>query len=129
MAEYAWENLIGIIAIVVAVGLPVVLGGAIALTWIRSKHEEDMGLIKQGIVPVKDTTPQKPMLNRYRALRNGFLFTGAGLGIIVWAILIIAHVLTEDVTRFFTFPALVFLFVGLAFILFYRVVKDKNINE
>lgn len=92
---------------------------------LRTKHKENLELIKQGIVPA---TQAKPTPNKYRSLRNGFLCVGIAIGLILGIILKTVFTLSED-TGFFILAACILLFLGLAYILFYLVTKDKNFDE
>lgn len=120
--EFIEDGLIPIIGILSAVALPIGFGMYLALVGIRSKNKENMELIKQGIVP---PTQSKPTPNRYRSLRNGFLCVGIALGLIIGNIVTeIFHTLGE----IYVMVSFVLLFLGLAYILFYFVTKDKDLE-
>ena len=76
------EDLIPIVAILCAVGLPIATGLVIGLNAIRNEHRERMGLIEQGIIP-PNKTKQKSNPNRLVSLRNGIVLVALGIGIIV----------------------------------------------
>jgi len=119
------EFWVPIIAILSSVALPIGFGMYLGLTSSKAKHKENMELIKQGIVPPPkaSSTP-----NKYRSLRNGFLCTGIAIGVIIGVIttrVVFTHI--ED--RFFLMAASILLFLGLAYILFYWVTRDKNLDE
>ena len=76
------EDLIPIVAILCAVGLPIATGLVIGLNAIRNEHRERMGLIEQGIIP-PNKTKQKSNPNRLVSLRNGIVLIALGIGIIV----------------------------------------------
>lgn len=119
------DDLVPIIAILSAVALPIGFGLYLGLVGLRTKHKENLELIRQGIVPA---TQAKPTPNKYRSLRNGFLCVGIAIGLILGIILKTVFSLSED-TGFFILAACILLFLGLAYILFYLVTKDKNFDE
>lgn len=121
------NNLIPIIAILSSVALPIAFGMYLGLMGIRTRHKENIELIKQGIVPPPKS---KPTPNKYRSLRNGFLCLGIGLGIITG--LIISNVTgigSEDPSIMAIMGAPILIFLGLAYVLFFWVTKDKNFDE
>lgn len=121
MEETFW---IPIVAILSSVALPIGFGMYLGLRSIRSKHEENMGLIEKGIIP-----PQKSAStpNKYRSLRNGFLCIGIGLGLIV-GLVAINTISIEYRYQFFMLAASILLFLGFAYVLFYLVTKDKDLD-
>lgn len=119
--DFIEDGLIPIIAILSVVALPIGFGMYLALVGIRSRNKENMELIKQGIVPPPQS---KPTPNRYRSLRNGFLCVGIALGLIIGNIAETYLALQER----YTMAACVLLFLGLAYILFYFVTKDKDLE-
>ncbi len=120
--DFIQKGLIPIIAILSTIALPIGFGMYLALVAIRTRNKENMELIKQGIVP----PPQiKPTPNRYRSLRNGFLCIGIALGLIIGNVAETFLALQEG----YTIAAAVLLFLGLAYVLFYFVTKNKDIKE
>src|SRR5690606_1192357 len=91
------DDLVPIIAILSAVALPIGFSLYLGLVGLRTKHKENLELIKQGIVPA---TQAKPTPNKYRSLRNGFLCVGIAIGLILGIILKTVLSLSED-TGFF----------------------------
>ena len=84
-----------------------------------------MELAKQGSVP-PDRETAKPVPNKYRALRNGFLCIGIALGIIV-SIIVCYSVDFEDFGwDLMVVAGSVLLFTGIAYLAFYVMVKDKQ---
>jgi len=118
-------DLIPLVAILSSVALPIGFGMYLSLMNIRSRHKENLELIKQGIVPPpkKGSTP-----NRYRSLRNGFLCLGIGLGLIVGLISTDLLKLFDEY-QFFVIGACVLIFLGLAYVLFFTYTKDKDLDE
>jgi len=124
MEEGFW---IPIIAILSSVALPIGFGMYLGLMNIRTKHRENIELIKQGIVPPPKSSPTP---NKYRSLRNGFLCLGIGLGLIVgWLISENLNVGMESPSIMIITGAPVLIFLGLAYVLFFLVTKDKNFDE
>lgn len=71
------ENwLIPLVAIICAVGLPVLLLMILVIRVTRTKHEERMAMIEKGIVLEE---PERKT-NKFNALRNGLLMIGLALG-------------------------------------------------
>lgn len=70
------EWLIPLVAIICAVGLPVLLLMVLVIRTTRTKHEERMAMIEKGIVLEE---PERKT-NKFNALRNGLLMIGLALG-------------------------------------------------
>lgn len=119
--EFIEDGLVPIIAILSTIALPIGFGMYLGLVSMRTKNKENMELIKQGIVPPPQS---KPTPNRYRSLRNGFLCIGIALGLIIGNIA--ETYLNLDGT--YIIAASVLLFLGLAYVLFYFVTKDKDLE-
>ncbi len=64
------EDLIAIIAIVCIFGLPVIAGIILGMRAIKSRNDERMGLINQGIIPPdtpkKESSPQQARVTQER---------------------------------------------------------------
>lgn len=114
--------LIPIIGILSTIALPIGLGMYIVIRSINSKHKERMELIRQGIVPPEET---KPTPNKYRSLRNGILLVGIALGLIISLIVSYQMDFDED-SAFFVVAPTVLLFLGLGYLLFYLLVRNKK---
>ena len=69
-----WLN--PLVAIICAVGLPVLLLMILVIRTTRTKHEERMAMIEKGIVLEE---PERKT-NKFNALRNGLLMIGLALG-------------------------------------------------
>lgn len=115
----------GIIAILSSVALPIALGMYIAIRSIKNKHDERMELIKQGIAPPEDA---KSIPNKYKTLRNGILILGVALGLVIGLLVGKNLNLNED-NMFWSVAPSILLFLGLSYILFYFVVKNKDLDE
>ena len=118
-------ELIPLIGILSSVALPIGFGMYLGLTAIRTKHKENIELIKQGIVP---TPKSSPTPNKYRSLRNGVLCLGIGLGLIIGFILSEQLRLTNE-ARVLVIASSTLTFLGLAYVLFFWVTKDKKLDE
>ena len=117
--------MIPIIAIICAVGLPVILGAWVLIKLISSNNKERLELARHGIVmPVRS----KPSPNKYRSLRNGILCIGIAIGIIA-GIIITSYSNYEYYVEFLTISSSTILCLGLSYIVFYLIVKDKNLEN
>lgn len=122
------EGIAGIVAIVMVFGIPM-LAIYLGIYNTKMKSRENMELIKQGIIPPQPEK-MKPAPNKYRSLRNGFLCIGIGLGII--AGLIIYNNSSLDLGKgeyMFVMGASILFFLGIAYVAFFMVVKDKNLDN
>lgn len=73
------DDLVPVIGILCAIALPICISGITLINGIKSRHEERMEMIRQGII-LKE--PEKPK-NRYPALRKGIVMTFLGLGLLI----------------------------------------------
>lgn len=118
-------ELVPLIAILSSVALPIGFGMYLGLSSIRAKHKENIELIKQGIVPPPKSSPTP---NKYRSLRNGFLCLGIGLGLVL-GFIVSQQMTLSDEYRFLIIASSTLTFLGLAYVLFFLVTKDKNLDE
>lgn len=116
------DELVPIIAILCAVGLPVVLGGMVLLKLLSSDKKVRMELAKQGIIPPPEV---KTAPNKYRSLRNGFLCVGIAIGLALGVFIAPNFALSLDF-QYLVISSSVLLFLGLAYVVFFLVVKDKK---
>lgn len=114
--------LVSIIAILSSVALPIGLGMYIAIRSMNVKHKERMELIRQGILPPEKS---KPTPNKYRSLRNGILLVGIALGLII-SLLISYELGLEEDEAFWVVASGVLLFLGLSYLIFYFLMRNKN---
>lgn len=120
------EDFIPIIAILSAVALPITLGSYILINLLKSRHRERLELIQQGLLP--STQQKKATPNKYVALRNGFLCVGIALGAIIGLVVnSVWHLI--DVEAFIALVSSVLLFLGVAYISFYFVTRDNDVDE
>lgn len=128
------NELIGLIAVISAVALPI--GGGILLgwKWIKSRNQERMGLINQGIIPQEETKQEK-IPNRYKSLRDGIVLLSLGLGFVVGYYF--ATQLGDYRNGGFgiILAASILFFLGLGYLVFFAITKnmptgeDKNDNQ
>lgn len=118
------EALVSIIAILSSVTLPIGLGMYIAIRSRNIKHKERMELIRQGIIP-PDESKSKTIPNKFRSLRNGILLVGIAIGLIISLSISYYNGFEEDEAFFVVAPA-VLLFLGLGYLLFYLLVRNKK---
>lgn len=116
------RDLVPIVGILCAIGLPVVLGGMILLKLLSSDKKVRMELARQGIIPPPEG---KTAPNKYRSLRNGFLCVGIAIGLVLGVIVSPYIARTLDY-QYLVISSSVLLFLGFAYILFYLIVKDKK---
>lgn len=115
------EGIAGILAITLSLGTPL-FAIFLALYGLKTKHKENMELIRQGIIP---PSKNKSAPNLYRSLRNGFLCIGIGLGIIVDIIVnFVYDVSTID--SLLILGGSVLLLLGIAYVAFYLAVRKKQ---
>ena len=134
--------LTGMIAVICIFGLPVILGAFVLVKLITSNNKERLELARHGIVmPVR----AKPSPNKYRSLRNGILCIGTAIGLAVGVYIAsyMANVSMEgDISpmyieksfyfsgmKFFAICASTIFCLGLSYIVFYFIVKDKNMEN
>ena len=126
--------MIPIIAIICAVGLPVVLGAWVLIKLISSNNKERLELARHGIVMPERV---KPSPNKYRSLRNGILCIGLALGIILGLIIMPYYKSSEDYSNYIVFVDHVKLLIlcattifslGLSYLAFYLIVRNKNLD-
>ena len=117
--------LIPILAIICAVGLPVVLGAYILIKLIGSNNKERLELARHGIVMPERV---KPSPNKYRSLRNGILCIGVAIGIIIGLVLTTTNLYDYHVEFMVICSSTIFC-LGLSYIIFYLIVKNKNLEN
>lgn len=115
------EDLIPIVAILCAVGLPIATGLVIGLNAIRNEHRERMGLIEQGIIP-PNKTKQKSNPNRLVSLRNGIVLIALGIGIIV-GFLCSEYLVIGHGNEFWVTGASVVFFLGIGYLVYFLATR------
>ena len=123
-----FAGLVPIVGTIMVFGVPM-LAIYLGIYTAKMKNRENMELIKQGIIPPQ-VDKSKPTPNKYRSLRNGFLCIGIGLGIIVSLILRTSDALhLNNSENKFMMAASILMFLGLAYVAFFMVVKNKNLDN
>jgi hypothetical protein len=117
--------LIPIIAIICIFALPVIAGAYVLIKLIGSNNKERMELAKHGIIP---PVRQKPSPNKYRSLRNGVLCIGIAIGLIL-GIVIITGQFFDFYIEFLIITSSTVLCLGLAYVIFYFMVKNKDLDN
>ncbi|MDD2513745.1 MAG: DUF6249 domain-containing protein [Proteiniphilum sp.] len=119
------EDLIPIVAILCAVGLPIATGLVIGLASVKNEHRERMGMIEQGIIP-PNKTRAKSNPNRLVSLRNGIVLIALGIGLIVGFLCSEYLVIGQD-NEFWVTGASVVLFLGLGYLAYFLVTRKMVI--
>lgn len=121
------EGIVAILAILVAIGLPVVAALMIGLESIKSKHRERMGLINQGIIP-PDTAKLRSNPNRFVSLRNGIVLISLGIGLPI-GLISSNRFASSDTQSFYIMASSVVLFIGIGYLLYFIVTRKLQSGE
>lgn len=121
---YISEIIIPIAGMIFGLGLP-----AMIIYWaIYTKHRERMRLIEKGLTPeeIKEFFKEEKTRNPYSGLKIGLILLFLGVGIILANLMYELFDLSDGYTTGF-----VILFLGLAFLTYYFIIKNKlkNNNE
>ncbi|MFA8433016.1 MAG: DUF6249 domain-containing protein [Marinifilaceae bacterium] len=110
-------DITGVIAIVSVFGVvPLII-------YLVHRNKERMALIEKGIdANLLETAKKDQSMN---SLKYGILLVGLAIGILVGNILDINHMLTEEVAYF----SMIFLFGGLALLIFYAIAKKQETEQ
>lgn len=116
--------LVPIVAIVCAVGLPIIMIIILGVQAQRGRHAERLAMIEKGAV----LEESEKRANRYPALRNGLVMIGLSLGLIVG---LFVEPYLPDYSDFFSLgiPAFTILFGGIGFIVYFffsRKMQEKE---
>lgn len=117
-----WDDFIPVIAIICTIGLPIVAGWVLGIQWIKSRNEERMALINQGIIPADSPKRRKADPNRLVSLRNGIVLIALGIGIIVGFLCSEYLVIGQNNSFWITGASVVF-FLGLGYLAYFLVVQ------
>lgn|SRR5690554_3495340 len=112
-------DLIGLVAVICIFGLPMITGIVLGLKAMKTKNEERMALINQGIIP-PDSPKRKATPNRLVALRNGILLIAIGIGIIV-GFLCSEHLIIGQGNEFWIIGASIVFFMGIGYLVYFLV--------
>jgi uncharacterized protein YneF (UPF0154 family) len=120
-------NLIGLVAVLSIFALPV--GGGIFLIYkrIKTKYDERMEYIKQGIIP-PDAAKRKTTPNRYVSLRNGIVLVSLGIGLIV-GFLCTEYLVIGENNVFWMMAASIVFFMGAGFLTYFFITRKMMMPE
>ncbi len=101
--------------------------GVTIYTWLSSRHKERMAMIEKGVSPadfrsgsLKDYLKPNPL----SSLKWGMLAMFVGIGIMVGTVLERVYYMADSV-----YPASMFIFGGLALVIFYFIASRRMRNE
>ncbi len=118
------EELIPILAIICAIGLPIVTGMVLGILRIKATNMERMGLINQGIIPPDSPMKEKKRNpNRLVSLRNGIVLITLGIGIIVGLLCSEYLIIDRENLFFWVIGASVVFFLGVGYLTYFLVVQ------
>ena len=108
------ETLVAVLAIICAIGLPVVMTIFICYWVLTGKHKERMAMIERGIVP-EEALRTKANPNRYIALRNGMLMASLAIGALIGILIESCFTFTNE-WHWLLVPMITVLFGGIGFV-------------
>ena len=121
--ESAIGEMVPIFAIIFTFGIP----GIIIFWYINARHRERMRLIEKGLSAEEIKKYFQNVYyrgrNPYSALKWGILLAFVGLGFVLSEILQETTDLGDGIT-----PAVLFVFAGLGFLIYYLIVSKKKQN-
>lgn len=106
----------GPLAIVLIIAFPIC--GLIGY-YIKTKNQERMKLIEQGINPDEGLS-----ISEYRKqtnLKNGVLFLSLGTGLLIGHLLVIYF---DRLDNFVTYATMLLIFVGIGFLINFKIIKN-----
>lgn len=119
------EMLVAALGIIGIFFVPFIVGGSILFYLLKARNKERMELIRQGIIPSQQ---MKATPNKLIALRNGCLAIGLAIGIIV-GMIVDYNVEYSDMGSFLIMLSSSILFLGLGYIAFYLLVRNRDTDE
>lgn len=119
------ETITALVAIIGIFILPVVTVGYIVYYLLKTRNSQRMELLKQGIMP---SSQMKAAPNKLTALRNGCIFIGLAAGIIA-GLIVDYQIDYSDMGSFLIMIASSILFIGIGYIVYYLIVKNKNTDD
>lgn len=119
------ELIVVITALICTCALPIIFGATVLMKLINANSKERIELARHGIVaPVRP----KPSPNKYRSLRNGILCIGIAIGLVIGIIIVVNKPFIEYI-EFLIISSSTIMSLGLAYLAFYLVVKNKNMEN
>ncbi|MDR1809410.1 MAG: hypothetical protein LBR34_03260 [Prevotella sp.] len=119
------DEIVSVIGILSVFVVPFVAVAWVIIYLIKMRNRERMGLINHGIEPV---ARRKASPNKYVTLRNACLLIGLSAGMIV-GFLVDSHLNYGNRASLLIMLSAVTFFVGLGYLVFFFLVKDKNMDE
>lgn len=118
---------IGLAAVLSIFALPT--GGAIFLIYkrIKTRNEERMELIKQGIIP-PEAMRSKTIPNRYVSLRNGIVLVSLGVGLIV-GFLCTEYLAVGMNNTFWMMAAPIVFFMGTGYLAYFFIMRKMHMKN
>ncbi|MDD4514172.1 DUF6249 domain-containing protein [Massilibacteroides sp.] len=118
------DLLIPIVAIVCAVGLPIIMIIILGVQAQRGRHAERLAMIEKGFILEE---PEKKA-NRYPALRNGIVMIGLALGFII-GLFVDPYISEKSGYVSLAIPVFSILFGGIGFVIYFffsRRMQEKE---
>lgn len=137
ISEEIFALFIGLVAVIGIFILPVVTIAYVIIKLSSSNNKVNLELARHGIIP---PVKAKPAPNKYRSLRNGILCIGTAIGVVIGVALskyveINPPQLTDSSiyigldNAFMTVCASTIFFIGLSYLVFYFIVRNKNLSS
>lgn len=119
------ETLVAVLAVFGIFILPVGSVAFLLYYLLKTRNNQRMEMLRQGLVP---SSQMKAAPNKFTSLRNGCLFLGLAVGIIM-GLTAINLLECDDMSCFLIMLSSSILFLGVGYIVFYFLVKNKNTDE
>ena len=118
------ENLIGLVTILSIFALPVLGGIFLIYKRIKTRNEERMEFIKQGIIP-QDIVKRKSTPNRYISLRNGIVLVSLGIGLVT-GFLCTEYLVIGMNNTFWMMAACIVFFMGAGYLAYFFITQKMQ---
>lgn len=118
------DSLIPLVAIICAVGLPILMIIILGVQAQKGRHLERLAMIEKGVVLEE---PEKKA-NRYPALRNGIVMIGLALGVII-GLFTEPYLPSHNEYFSWSIPAFTVLFGGIGFVVYFFLSRQMQQKE